>query len=294
MRDPRHERVILTGASRGIGRAMATSLARRGYEHLVLVARSGDELHEVARSLPVRCSVHCCDLADPSQVEELIQAFPTTDVLINNAGIGVYGHFHDQPWRAHQRLLALNVVALTRLCHHYTASMWERGHGRILNVGSTCGLGYTPLLSDYTGSKAYVIQFSKSLAMEMAGRDVKVSVLLPGPTATRFCEVAGFPPQVKSKRHIAADPHDVAEFGVRLMEAGSLSGIPGARSNVVQLAKLLAPDVIWSKLVRRRANGAIAAGGSDPRRDGVSPKTSTASHPAAHPYPRRVPASTRR
>ena len=145
----------------------------------------------------------------------------------------------------------VNIYAVFRLCHHYLKGMIARNYGRILNVASTAGMYPSPFCSTYAGTKAFVIQFSKSLSLELKGYNVAVSTLLPGPTATNFWEVANMSRKVeKSFRHFDS-PREVAEFGINLMEQGKIAGVPGWKNRVKKIIKHYLPENVWCFIVRR-------------------------------------------
>jgi uncharacterized protein len=254
MIETKKRRVLLTGASGGIGEQMARILAGRGYD-LVLVARNEGKLREiieeVKRNIGMRCEYFICDLSKEAEIERLIHTYPETDLLINNAGFGSYGLFSRSPWETERDMVMVNVYALMKLCHHYVKGMIARNYGRILNVASTAGMYPSPFVSTYAVTKAFVIQFSKSLAIELKGYNVSVSMLLPGPTATNFWEVANMSKKVeKSFRHFDS-PREVAKFGINLMEQGKIAGVPGWKNRVKKIIKHYLPENVWCFIVRR-------------------------------------------
>lgn len=153
------------------------------------------------------------------------------DVLINNAGLGAHGEFHESPWSRQQQMLQLNIGALTELTHLLVQGMVERGRGRILNVGSTAGFLPGPLQAVYYASKAYVNSFSQAIANELQGSGVTVTALCPGPVATEFQEVADLG-GVKGF-DFAADARSVAEYGYRAMEKGRLVAVNDPKLRVL-------------------------------------------------------------
>jgi hypothetical protein len=152
---------LITGASSGIGLALAEALARRG-RNLILVARQRDALESLATELSQRFGIEAlfrvCDLAEPLQLsgllQELEQGDRQIDLLVNNAGIGSAGAFVDQDWPHEQRLIELNVLALSRLCHGIGGTMARQGGGQILNVASIVGFQPGAWMSNYYASKA--------------------------------------------------------------------------------------------------------------------------------------------
>lgn len=241
------DRAIITGASSGIGREIAKCLAGRGYD-VVLVARRNAELIALAEALGPGSACFPCDLAVDEEIDRLIASFPETTVLINCAGFGSLCSFAHSDWAIHRSMVMLNVMAVCRLCHHYLPSMINSNNGSILNVSSTAGEGFAPHYATYVGTKAFILQFSRSLALELP-QGVTVSCLVPGPTDTEFFSVAGIAPTRSGFFQPLACPRDVAEFSVRLLEKGRLSGSPGVINNLKRGVKRLLPEIIWSKII---------------------------------------------
>jgi hypothetical protein len=172
------------------------------------------------------------------------------ETLINNAGFGSLGRFHETPLDRQLAMLRLNVSALTDLTHRFLPAMIARGRGRILNVASTAGLQPGPWMAVYYASKAYVVSFTEALAEELRGTGVTATALLPGPTATEFqarADMAGS----GLVRLGMADARSVAEAGYRGMEAGRVMVIPGIANRVLSLAVRFSPR--WA--VRRVVSG---------------------------------------
>ena len=184
---------LITGASSGIGLALAEALARRG-RNLILVARQRDALESIACELTQRFSVEvlfrACDLSQPLRLSGLLHELEESalhiDLLVNNAGIGTAGAYVTQDWASERQLIELNVLALARLCHAIGTVMAGQGSGQILNVASVAGFQPGPGMSNYYASKAYVLHFSEGLREELKAYGVGVSVLCPGPTRSGF------------------------------------------------------------------------------------------------------------
>lgn len=180
--------VMITGASAGIGAELARRLGRRGHP-LVLVARRADRLHALAEELRTSCrvdvDVHACDLSDPGQRRELVEAVRQSDRelvgLCNNAGVGSFGRLWELPWDGEAQIVRLNVEALHELVGAFAGPMVERGYGAILNVGSLAGFQPQPSNATYAASKAFVNSFSEALHAELRGTGVSATVVCPGP-----------------------------------------------------------------------------------------------------------------
>jgi uncharacterized protein len=194
MRPPLDGTVLVTGASGGIGAALVHELAATA-SALVLVARRGEVLAAMADQLRARrpgLFVHTftCDLADAVALDELCTRIDaevgSIDVLVNNAGMGDQSFVEHASWDRLAYLLALNVVAPTRLCTHFVRGMVARGRGGVLNVSSAFAFSYLPGFATYAASKHYITAFTDTLRSELAGAGVVVTQLLPGPIETEF------------------------------------------------------------------------------------------------------------
>src|SRR3990172_536018 len=238
---------LITGASTGIGRELALIAASKG-RSLVLVARSKDKLSELARSIReahgVRAEVVALDLSDPEAPAALFREMKRREieieVLINNAGFGSLGRFHETPIDRQLEMLRLNVAALTHLTHLFLPPMLERRRGRILNVASMAGLQPGPWMTVYYASKAYVLSFTEAIAEELRATGVTSTALLPGPTRTEFqsrADMAGS----RLIRLGMANARSVAEAGYRGMEAGRVMVIPGISNKALSLVVRLSP-----------------------------------------------------
>jgi uncharacterized protein len=240
-------KAIITGASSGIGSEVVRILNSRNIE-LVLVGRSEPALLRVAQSCQ-QAQVVCCDLAVSTEIDNLLSAHPHADILVNCAGYTELGSFLDRDWSKHQAILQVNAIAVARLCHHYVAGMKQQGHGEILNISSSSALSAAPSYAIYSASKSFVLQFSRSLAAELVGTNVKVACLVPGPTATAFCDRAGLreAPDAMSAAVVAA-------YGLQMLAQGKVVGTPGWNNRVKQLIKRLLPEGIGAKVARQYAD----------------------------------------
>ena len=183
--------VVITGASRGIGLALARAFAA-DFEAVVMIARTHDKLAKAADSVKqdgqVETLALACDLRSPEacrQIEtQLAEHGLYCDLLINNAAIGLGGEFTQQHSGSVQALIDLNVSALTRMMHHFLPGMLARGRGGIINVASLGGYVPGPYQAQYYASKAYVISLTAAVAQEVAGRGVRIASVSPGPVET--------------------------------------------------------------------------------------------------------------
>ncbi|SDI26938.1 hypothetical protein SAMN05216603_13112 [Pseudomonas benzenivorans] len=247
---------LITGASSGIGLALAEALARRG-RNLILVARRRAALesiaHELSRRFGVEVLFRVCDLSEPLQLSgllhELEQGEWPIDLLVNNAGLGSYGAFVAQDWRREQQLIEVNILALARLCHAIGNVMAGQGSGQILNIAARAGFQPGPWMSNYCASKTYVLHFSEGLREELKEYGISVSVLCPGPTHSAFWRSAQMDSGSLDGSQRLLSAEQVALITVRALEKNRALIIPGWRNRLLAIAPRLAPR--W--LVRRVA-----------------------------------------
>jgi hypothetical protein len=258
---------LITGASSGIGAAIAREYAKRG-KPLILTARREDRLTQLADELGKRvpCFVIAADLADPAVPEALffeIQANDLfVDTLVNNAGYGVPGRFLAEDWKTHADFLQVLVTSVVELTHRFLPAMEMAGRGRVLNVASLAGLipssaGHTL----YGAAKSFVIRFSESLALEMKPRGVHVTALCPGFTYTEFHDVNGMREKVsKLPKSIWLTAAEVAKLGVDAVEAGKSRIVTGKANRTIAAVAKYMPDALARKLVSSRSKDFRDAG----------------------------------
>jgi short-subunit dehydrogenase len=213
---------LITGASGGIGAALAQEFAAHGWS-LLLTARSMDKLQTLKQELTakgVRVEVIALDLErtdSPARLEQAVDRLGIQiDALVNNAGFGDFGLFHRADRARLLAMLHLNISALTDLSHRFGTRMARQGQGFILNVASTAAFQPGPLMATYFSSKSYVLSFSQALALELGPRGVSVTALCPGPTATGFASAAHAEQSGLFGKRIP-DARAVARFGYRAM-----------------------------------------------------------------------------
>lgn len=240
---------LVTGASTGIGAALARQLASQGV-HLVLVARSQERLQALAQELGTRHGVRAralaADLAQPgcgaallARVQALGEA---VDILVNNAGFGTYGPFEDIAPEAEQAEIALNVAAVVDLTHAFLPAMLARGKGTVLNVASTAAFQPTAYLAVYGATKAFVLSFSEALWAEYRGRGVHVAALCPGAVETAFISGLG-DPGVRNTPVFAStlSPEAVALRAVHALHGASPTHIIGAKNWLMAQSARITP-----------------------------------------------------
>ncbi len=251
---------MITGASSGIGEALAKKFAAGGYD-LILVARSEDKLKRLARQLETetqaRVRVEPADLSRRGAVKKLAATVSKqgieVDILVNCAGVLEHGHFAHMSPATHESLIDLNVSGLTFMLSHFLPPMVERGKGRILNVASIAAFQPAPSLATYAATKAYVLSLTESLSEELAGTGVYMTALCPGVTATNMISTA----QEKSgglkiPSFVIGDVKDVAEKGYRACLKGDVICVPGAANLATTVTGRAMP-----KWLLRRISGVL-------------------------------------
>ena len=238
-------KALITGASSGIGREIARLLAARGYE-LVIAARREDRLEALKRTLGVPCKIACTDLSVRTEAERLFEENRDVDVLVNNAGFGVFGAFDETQLSRECEMLDVNILALHILMKLYLAEFKKRGSGRILNVSSSASFFPGPMFSSYYASKAYVTRLSLAVREELRREKspVTVSVLCPGPVRTEFNDVAGVKFGIGS-----VSPQYAARAAVDGMFKGKGIITPSLATGFTRFISKLVPDSLAARVV---------------------------------------------
>ncbi|HKW89104.1 MAG TPA: SDR family oxidoreductase [Candidatus Acidoferrales bacterium] len=246
---------LVTGASAGIGRALAEQLAASG-ANLVLTARRRDRLEHLASWLAsehgVKTEIVVADLARPeapSQIQAFVQGRGLEiELLINNAGFGAYGPFHESPLERDLEMVRVNCSAVVELTRIFLPEMVARKHGDILIVASVAGFQAVPYISLYAATKAFDLHFALGIAEEVRRHGVHVCALCPGSTTTEFREVAGQPPRTFRGAETA---EKVARVALNALAKGKSSVISGLKNRFNVEGQRLAPR----RLVTRVAAG---------------------------------------
>lgn len=254
--------VLITGASAGIGRALASVFAAHGFR-LVLMARDQERLTALAEELTRRHGIQTKvlpkDLAAPKAAAETFAELDRENIpisiLVNNAGFGLKGPFATGPLPAYSEMVHVNVTALVELTHLFLQPMLARGRGRILQVASTAAFEPGPLMAIYYASKAFVFSFSYALSDELAGTGVTVTALCPGPTRTEFQARAGTrrSGRLADKWMMGAD--EVAQIGFQGLMAGKRVVIPGFLNKLGFVLAKLAPTRLAAGVARKVVDG---------------------------------------
>ncbi len=184
-------KALVTGASSGIGYDIASELADKGYE-LVLVARRSKKLEELKNKVNVKCQTVSCDLSLKDNCIKLCQWLVNEeiDIVINCAGFGVFGEFADTDLDNEIKMLDTNITALHIITKFFVKKFINEGRGYILNVASSAAYAPGPMFSSYYATKAYVLRLTQAVAEEVAGKNVYVGALCPGTVDTEFNKVA--------------------------------------------------------------------------------------------------------
>jgi short-subunit dehydrogenase len=238
---------LITGASAGLGLEFSRLFAADKHD-VILVARRKDRLEELADELQrrhsVRAHVIAADLMKPDAAAQLVEAVGKLGVevefLVNNAGFGYTSAFVESDLDRQLGMLQVNVMVLTALCRAFVPAMVQRGHGHVLNIGSTAGCQPGPFMAVYYASKAYVNSFTEALAYELKGTGVTATLSLPGATATEFAAVAG---NDKSRLFaMGAMPGAVvARQAYKAMHAGKRMKVHGALNKFTVFAVRMTP-----------------------------------------------------
>jgi hypothetical protein len=249
---------LITGASSGIGAEIARRLAERGHG-VTLVARRRERLEELAAELSqaheVRAEVEACDLTSPEARRALIEAVEHRSlgvaVLVNNAGFGNGGLFHEQDAETELDMVRTNVEALLHLCHAFVPGMVRRGAGAVLNVASVAAFQPVPRQATYGATKAFVLSLTDAMSADLHGTGVTATSLCPGPVPTEFGEVAGVDEGLMNIPGVSVSPADVASAAVDGLERGKRVVVPGAATRAAALLGSASPRWMTLEALRR-------------------------------------------
>lgn len=235
-------RALITGASSGIGRDMAKYLSSLGYE-LILVSRDEEKLKEVQKQLKTTSEVIPMDLSISQNCINLYEQVKNKDIdlLINNAGFGLFGEFSEIDLEKEIHLINTNITALHILTKLFLKDMIKKDKGHILNVSSVASFAPGPLMSSYYASKSYVTRLSRGIAKELEKKKskVKISILCPGPVNTNFNKTAGVKFSIKPM-----SSEYVAKYAIEKTLKGKLIIIPGLKIKCLHVLSKLAPEKI--------------------------------------------------
>ncbi|WP_136468843.1 SDR family NAD(P)-dependent oxidoreductase [Flagellimonas onchidii] len=249
---------LITGASSGIGKELARIHAERNGD-LIIVARRQEKLNELKSELEQKFAVKVLtivkDLSNPDAPKEIFEEIQQKGIqihyLINNAGFGLRGKFHELSWERQQQMINLNMVALTELMYLFLPEMIARNSGKILNTSSTASFLPGPLQAIYYASKAYVTYLGNAIAEELYDTNITVTTLMPGATETEFASTSGMDKTGLFEKTVSA--RSVAEDGYNGMLEGKLDVISGLTFSQSLMMKTIpfTPKKVILKQVRK-------------------------------------------
>jgi len=247
---------LITGASSGIGREFAKLFAADRYD-LVVVARAQDRLEQLKAELEeahdINVHVVVSDLSAPTSPDRVHEAVTAAniqvDVLVNNAGFGGFGLFHETELEHELRMIQVNVTSLVHLSKLFVREMVARGNGHIINVASTAAFQAGPLQNVYYATKAFVLRFSEAMSNELGGTGVGVTVFCPGPTLTEFHARAGTDTSFKQMRQQSAE--DATREGYEAFKKGKQAVISGRQNKVLAFGTRFVPRAFAAGVARK-------------------------------------------
>jgi short-subunit dehydrogenase len=261
-RELRGQTALVTGASSGIGAALARQLAARG-AHLVLVARRRDRLDALAEELRSTCGVTVdvvdADLGAPAGLDAVVSAVGdrVIDVVVNNAGAGWIGVFADAPAARQLEIVDVNCRAVVGLTRAVLPGMIARGRGSVVQIASVAGFLPGPRSSVYYASKAFVVSHAEALRHELSGTGVDVIIVAPGPVATEFQRSSGV--QGTMGGAVQMTDVDVAAATVDAIESGRFLVVPGVGNRLLVALAWLLPRRFAAAMVDRLQRKRLAA-----------------------------------
>lgn len=251
--------VLITGASSGIGYELAKLFKRDGY-NLILVARNKERLKIASDRLKDKESkiiMLDVDLSKEEEIDKLIRFINENkievDILVNNAGVGSFGDFTEIDWSIEEKLIDINIKALTKLTKYFLPKIIEKRSGGILNVASTAAFASGPRMATYYASKAYVLNITEAIHEEVKDYGVKISCLCPGPVRTSFQNKAGINKSEQAKKYLM-DADIVAKVGYDQFKKGKVIIIPGSKNKILVNLNKIFPRVISRKIILKTNN----------------------------------------
>lgn len=249
------KQAIVTGASKGLGKALAHQLAAKGY-NLLLIARSENLLKEEARvisaSFNVQVDVLSLDLTDPTSGSTVygwcLQHQFNPSVLINNAGYACWGFFESLNIEQQQQMLQVNTGSLVNLTHALLPLLKTNTEAYIMNIASTAAYQAVPTMTLYAASKAFVKAFSRGLRYELRTSSVSVTCLSPGPMATNFIQQAGMEAMQETAKKFEMSADVVAKTGLKAMFNKKSESVPGLVNYITVKVSNILPDALLEKI----------------------------------------------
>jgi short-subunit dehydrogenase len=225
---------LITGASKGIGKSIAIELAKRGINQ-VLIARSEELLIQLSKELEKEHSIKAlhfaCDLTENDACEKVVEFIKRQGIdihiLVNNAGYGLWGNFHELSLNGQMNMMHLNMTFIVKLTYMLLPDLMKRERSYILNVASTAAHQAVPSLSVYSATKSFLLSFSRGIRLELKQSSVSVTCLCPGGTDTEFIARAGLHHMEKTAERFSMDPQTVALAGIEGMFERRAEVVPG-------------------------------------------------------------------
>ena len=250
-------RVLITGASSGIGRDMAKVISKKADE-LVLVSRDIEKLKEVKKEIErdAKVEIISMDLTNEENCKEIHNRVKNVDILINNAGFGDCGFFSETDLDKELNMIKTNIIAYHILTKLYLKDMKEKNSGKILNVASIAGFMPGPLMATYYATKNYVVRLSEAIREELKKEksNVQISILCPGPVSTNFNKVANVKFNLRE-----ANSMKVAKYAIKNLEKGKFYIVPGIDVKFAKAGAKIFPSNFIAKITykaqQRKING---------------------------------------
>lgn len=251
---------LITGATSGIGYELSKIFAKNEYD-LVIISRSINELEKVREELVNKYGIQVTpiakDLSFNTSADEIFAELKAkkiqVEILINNAGFGVYGEFCNSNIDDQMKMLNVNIISLTKLTKLFIDSMSDIKNGKILNVASTAGFLPGPNFATYYASKAYVLSFSQALNEELSPRGITVTTLAPGATSTKFQEASNMPKTLLFSRSTMSS-EEVAEIGYEGLMQNKRLVVAGATNSLTTFLLRFIPVELAMKISKYLTN----------------------------------------
>jgi short-subunit dehydrogenase len=248
--------VLISGPTSGIGFELARLFSENGF-NLILVGRNKEKLEKISRELEnekCKCEIIVADLSDSKIHKKIFEQtkYHEVEILVNNAGFGLYGEFLETDLEKELEMIQVNIVALTTLTKLFLPQMIKRKRGKVLNVASTAAFQPGPLMAVYYATKAYVLHFSEAISEELIGSGVSVTALCPGPTESGFQREANMDSsmEVLQKRNLM-DAKAVARIGYNALMKNKVIEVAGFRNKITSEIVRFAPRSVVRKIVKR-------------------------------------------
>lgn len=247
---------LVTGAASGLGYELALLLAKDKYQ-LILIDINAENLAkvklEIEQDFNVTVTTLTKDLSIPNIAQEIVNAIDnkTIDVLINNAGFGLFGNFYETNWQKESAMINVHVNTATHLVKLVLPNMLKQNSGKILNMSSLAAFQPGPLMAIYYATKGYMLSFSEAIACELKGTGVTVTALCPGPTKTSFQETVSQDAKENKIKVNMASAKSVAAYGYKAMQKGKPVAIPGTFNKFLASLPRFIPRNIATKIVKK-------------------------------------------